>query len=200
MPRFATRSIRKSGVSDALLKKYEKYVQRIDDDSIGSLKFRESEDISVARKALRTAGKKLGRDLIIRRPRGINNVLQFWLPDKKRATGEAGSIVRHDRLVRERTIEIWRLNRDETDHIFDGPHSVVCKWRQSEVFSEALAELDAATALLYHYLKPDRIPAVVRKAIPARGDVSLIEMLEAGDAKTLIATCRDMFRFEQVHA
>lgn len=198
MPRFATRSIGRSGIPDVLLKKYEKYVQSIDDDTFGSLKFHESEDLALARKALRMAGSKLGRDLTIWRPRGVNNVLQFRLPDKKRTTGQANSIV-HDRL-RKRTIGIWRLNKAETDRIFEGPDSVVGKWRQSEVISEALAELDAATDLLCHYLKPDRIATVVRKTIPSRGDVSLLKMLEQGDAKTLIATCRDMFRFERVHA
>lgn len=94
-----------------------------------------------------------------------------------------------------RPIRIWGLSQAERERIFDGPDSVVDKWRQRGGLSEAIADLDVATDLLCHYLKPDRIPTVVRKAIPARGDVSLLKMLEQGDAKTLIATCRDMFRF-----
>ena len=102
-------------------------------------------------------------------------------------------------VLLKRTIRIWRLSQAERERIFDGPDSVVDKWRQRGGLSEALAELDAATDVLCHYLKPDRIPTIVRKAIPARGDVSLLKMLEQGDAKTLVATCRDMFRFEQAH-
>lgn len=82
MPRFSIRlvkEVKEQGVTDALIEKYEKYVQRIDGNSVGQLKFRESEDIGLAREALRQAGNKLGRDLIIRRPRGVENVLEFRL-------------------------------------------------------------------------------------------------------------------------
>ena len=82
MPRFSIRlvkEVKEQGVTDALIEKYEKYVQRIDGNSVGQLKFRESEDISLARAALRQAGNKLGRDLIVRRPRGVENVLEFRL-------------------------------------------------------------------------------------------------------------------------
>ena len=82
MPRFSTRlvkEVKEPGVTDTLVDKYEKYVQRIDGNSVGVLKFRESEDIALAREALRLAGDKLGRDLIVRRPRGVENVLEFRL-------------------------------------------------------------------------------------------------------------------------
>ena len=102
--------------------------------------------------------------------------------------------------AREKTIRIWRLDRSETDRIFDGSKSVVDKWRRHGFLPDAIADLDATTDLLCRYLKEDRIPSVVRRSIRARDEVSLIEMLEQGDSKTLLATCRDMFRFEQVHA
>ena len=63
MPRFSTRLVKQpkkpgtDGISGALVRKYEKYIQCIDDE------FRESEDIFRAREALRSAGNKLGRDL-----------------------------------------------------------------------------------------------------------------------------------------
>lgn len=188
MPQFAIRSTGKSGITDVLLKEYEKYVQSIDDHTMGILQFRETEDIALAREALRLAGKKLGLDLIVLRPRG-RKVLQFRL-NKKRVT----------RPLRNRTIRVWSLSRAETDRIFDGSQSVVAEWLKHGLLTEASTELDAATDLLCHYLKPDRIPTVVRKSIPALGDVSLLKMLKQGDTKTLIATCRDMFRFDQVHS
>lgn len=80
MPRFSTRllkDVKKTGVTDSLVEKYEKYVQRIDGNSVGVLKFRESEDIALAREAVVAAGAKLGHDLIVRRPRGVENVLEF---------------------------------------------------------------------------------------------------------------------------
>lgn len=205
MPRFAIRSIKENGrsrITDPLLKRYEKYVQSIDDRNVGILKFRESEDISLARKALRLAGDEMDLDLIIWRPRGINE-LQFRLRDKKRSAIEMDRYSRHQgglMAAREKTVRIWRLDRSEITHIFDGSNSVVHKWRQHGFLRDAIADLDEATDLLCLYLKQDRIPSVVRRPIPARDEVSLIKMLRQGDSKTLLATCRDMFRFEQVHA
>ena len=82
MPRFSTRPVKETnekGVTNTLVDKYEKYVQGIDANSVGVLKFRESEDINTARDALRAAAQKCGTDLIIRRPRGVENVLEFRL-------------------------------------------------------------------------------------------------------------------------
>ena len=82
MPRFSKRQIKEvkePGITDAVVEKYQKYVESIDGNSVGVLKFRESEDISLAREALRLAGNKLDRDLIIRRARGVENVLEFRL-------------------------------------------------------------------------------------------------------------------------
>ena len=198
MPRFSTRLVKQpkksgtNGISDALVRKYEKYIQRINDDSIGVLEFRESEDISRAREALRIAGNKLGRDLIIRRPRGVQDVLRFRLRDKSRAAPMA--------TVRTRTIATWDLNQAEADRIFGVSRSVVDMWRQQGMLPQAISELDAATSLLHRYLKADRIPVVVRRPIQARDGMSLLQMLEQGDTTSLLMTCRDMFQFEQVHA
>ena len=86
MPRFSIRplkEVKEQGVTDALVEKYEKYVQKIDGNSLGELRFRESEDMSLARQALALAGKKLGHDLIVRRPRGVENVLTIRLKNPK---------------------------------------------------------------------------------------------------------------------
>ncbi len=194
MPRFSTRLMKQpkkpgtNGVSDALIRKYEKYVQRIDDDLIGELKFRESEDISRAREALRIAGNKLGRDLIIRRPRGVRDVLRFRLRDKSMAT------------VRPRMIATWGLNQAEVDRIFGVSRSVSNRWRQQGMLPRALSELDEATNLLHRYLRADRIPVVVRSPAQAYDGVSLLEILEQGDTTRLLMTCRAMFQFDQIHA
>jgi hypothetical protein len=198
MPRFSTRLVKQpkksgtNGISDALVRKYEKYIQRINDDSIGVLEFRESEDISRAREALRIAGNKLGRDLIIRRPRGVQDVLRFRLRDKSRAAPMA--------TVRTRTIATWDLSEAEADRIFGASRSVFDMWRQPGMLPQAISELDAATSLLHRYLRADRIPMVVRRPIQARDGMSLLEILEQGDTTSLLMTCRDMFQFDQVHA
>ena len=64
----------------------------------------------------------------------------------------------------------------------------------------AVAGLAAATDLLVRYLKRERIPAVVRRPIPALGGVSLMHLLDRGDTRKLQGACRDMFRFDRVHS
>lgn len=187
MPRFSTRLMKPSkkpgtnGITDALIRKYEKYVRRIDDHSIGELKFRESEDVSHAREALRIAGNKLGRDLIIGRPRGVQDVLRFRLREKPRTDPEAA--------VRTRMTTTWNLSQAEADRIFG-----------LGMRPQAISELDEATDLLHRYLKADRIPVVVRRPVQAHDGMSLLQILEQGDTTMLLMTCREMFRFDQVHA
>ena len=210
MPRFSTRLVKQpkkpgtDGISGALVRKYEKYIQCIDDDSIGELKFRESEDIFRAREALRSAGNKLGRDLIIRRPRGVQDVLRFRLRDEPVAASRTPSFSRFGgytlATVRAQTIATWDLNEAETGRIFGVSWSAVDQWRQQGVLTQAISDLDAATSLLCHYLKPDRIPVVVRRPIPACDWASLMAILERGDTTRLLVTCRNMFRFEQIHS
>lgn len=80
MPRFSIRppkEVKEKGVTKALVEKYETYVQRIEGAAVGQLTFRESEDIVLAREALKAAAEKQGVDLIIRRPRGVDNRLEF---------------------------------------------------------------------------------------------------------------------------
>ena len=65
---------------------------------------------------------------------------------------------------------------------------------------EALSDLAAATDLLVRYLKPDRIPAVVRTPMAALEGVTLVDLLEQGDTKSVLAACRRMFEFEQTQS
>ena len=80
MPRFSIRQpkeVKEKGVTKALVDKYGKYILRIEGSAVGQLTFRESEDINLAREALRAAAEQQGVDLIIRRPRGVDNRLEF---------------------------------------------------------------------------------------------------------------------------
>ena len=90
-------------------------------------------------------------------------------------------------------MKVWGLTPQQVENTFGALQSgtdVQC----------AVSDLTAATDLLVRYLKPDRIPVIVRKQIPARGGVSLMSLLKQGDTKTLLTTCGDMFRFEQVQS
>ena len=102
-----------------------------------------------------------------------------------------------------RTTETWGLSQAEAARLFGVSRQAIGKWRRRGVPAEragAVADLAAATELLVHHLKRDRIPAVVRRPIPALRGVSLVELLGRGDTGAVLAACRDMFRFDQAHA
>ena len=102
-----------------------------------------------------------------------------------------------------RTIEVWDMNQAEAARLFGVSRQAIGKWLRRGVPTDragAVADLAAATDLLVHYLKRDRIPAVVRRSIPALRGISLMDLLAGGDTQSLLAACRDMFRFERAHA
>ena len=102
-----------------------------------------------------------------------------------------------------RTTETWDLSQAEAARLFGVSRQAVGKWRRRGVPPEragAGADLAAATDLLVRHLKRDRIPAVVRRPIPALDGVSLVELLGHGDTRAVLAACRDMFRFDRITA
>ena len=102
-----------------------------------------------------------------------------------------------------RTIEVWNLSQAEAARFFGVSRQAVSKWLRQGVPPEragAVSDLTAATDLLVLHLKRDRIPAVVRRPIQVLNGVTLVDLLAQGDTRTLLATCRDMFQFERVHA
>lgn len=101
----------------------------------------------------------------------------------------------------ERTLRVWGVSQAEAARLLGVSRQAVGKWRAQgapAARAKTLADLAAATELLVRYLKRDRIPAVVRRPIPARGGVSLMDLLARGDTGSLVRACRDMFRFENV--
>ena len=102
-----------------------------------------------------------------------------------------------------RTTETWGLSQAEAARLFGVSRQAIGKWRWRGVPAEraaSLAALAAATDLLLRHLKRDRIPAVVRRPIPALDGASLVDLLGRGDTGAVLSACRDMFRFDQVRA
>ena len=102
-----------------------------------------------------------------------------------------------------RTLEVWGTSQAEAARLLGVSRQAVGKWLQRgapPTRAGALADLAAATELLVRYLKRDRIPAVVRRPMPALGDLSLMDLLAEGDTRSLLSACRGMFRFDNVHA
>ena len=103
----------------------------------------------------------------------------------------------------ERTLRVWGVSQAEAARLLGVSRQAVGKWLARGAPSaraDALADLAAATELLTRYLKRDRIPAVVRRPIPALGGVSLMGLLARGDTHSMLRACRDMFRFDRVQA
>lgn len=99
-----------------------------------------------------------------------------------------------------RTMRAWGWSQAEAARLFGVSRQAVGKWLRNGPPVEratALSDLAAATDLLMHYLKRDRIPAVVRRPVPALEGLSLTDLLTRGDTARLLDTCREMFAFER---
>lgn len=101
-----------------------------------------------------------------------------------------------------RTIGLWQLSQAKAAALFGVSRQAFAKWLERGVPGNrvvAAADLMNATKLLEHYLKRDRIPAVVRRPIPRLEGASLLDLLSRGDTKQVLSACRDMFDFERAH-
>ena len=100
------------------------------------------------------------------------------------------------------TIGVWQLSQAKAAALFGVSRQAFAKWLQRGVPADhavAVADLKAATNLLEHYLKRDRIPAVVRRPVPKLDGASLLDLLGRGDTTRLLSACRQMFDFERAH-
>jgi predicted transcriptional regulator len=102
-----------------------------------------------------------------------------------------------------RTLAVWGLSQSEAARLFSVSRQAVSKWVDAGLpveRTEAVADLAAATDVLVHYLKRDRIPAVVRRPIARMRNRSLLDLLAKGQTQAILATCRDMFAFERAQS
>lgn len=100
-------------------------------------------------------------------------------------------------------LSLWDLSQSEAARLFGVSRQALSKWFRQGIPSErtqATADLAAASDLLVRYIKRERIPAVVRRAIPALDGVSLLDLLEQGRTDEVLKACRDMFDFERAQA
>jgi hypothetical protein len=78
----------------------------------------------------------------------------------------------------------------------------VTKWIATGVPAERAATVahgEAMTDLLDRYLKPERIPAVVRRRAPRLDGASLIELVRDGRSDEALRLTRAMFTFTDAH-
>lgn len=97
----------------------------------------------------------------------------------------------------------WQLSKTALGRTFGVSRQAVDKWLADGVPTERVAQvadLAAATDLLVHHLKRERIPAVVRRAAADLDDRSLVDVLAAAGPRAVLEACRRMFDFADVHA
>lgn len=98
----------------------------------------------------------------------------------------------------ERVMRLWDLSRTQLGGIFGVSRQAVSKWMGDGVPADRItqvADLAAITDLLAHYLKRDRIPAVVRRPAPNLGDASLLDLVATGQIGEALTATRRMFTF-----
>jgi predicted transcriptional regulator len=100
-------------------------------------------------------------------------------------------------------LDVWGLSASEASRLFGVSRQAVSKWLVQGVPSERIetvGDLTAATDLLVRYLKPDRIPATVRRKASHVGDRSLLDLVATGDSGGVLEACRAMFDFSGAQA
>lgn len=111
------------------------------------------------------------------------------------------SCARSGRQV-QRVLEVWGLSQAEFAAAMGVSRQAVGKWMSQVPGDRAvdLADLSAATDLLEHYLKRDRIPAIVRRPSSALGQHSLLDLVANDGAAAALQACRLMFDVAAISA
>lgn len=102
-----------------------------------------------------------------------------------------------------RVMTLWKLSRTEVGRLFGVSRQAVTKWLHEGVPTDRapqVADLAAMSDLLVHYLKRDRIAAVVRRPAPNLGGVSLLDLVGEGRSDEALTATRRMFSFGDAHA
>ncbi|MCB1686280.1 MAG: hypothetical protein R3E82_05755 [Pseudomonadales bacterium] len=97
-----------------------------------------------------------------------------------------------------RVLAVWDLNQTDAARIFGVSRQAISKWFDQGVPADRaanIADLAAATDLLVHHLKRDRIPGIVRRPAPALDGSTLLALLERQAYSAVLAACRGMFEF-----
>ena len=110
-----------------------------------------------------------------------------------------------DREVRraplERLISLWDLSNAAAARLFGVSRQAFSKWLVAGPPADRVddvAAVDDITALLDHYVKRERIPAVVRRPAELFGERTMIEMLEMGNYVETARVVGEMFDLRRV--
>lgn len=92
-------------------------------------------------------------------------------------------------------LTVWGLSQAEFAEAMGVSRQAVGKWLERLPADRlvTIANLAAATELLVHYVRRERIPAVVRRPAPALGNRSLLDLVTAGEHAAVLVATRHMF-------
>jgi hypothetical protein len=101
----------------------------------------------------------------------------------------------------ERLLTLWGLSAAQGAALFGISRQAFMKWLKNgppAERAEAVAALAASTDLLSHYLKRERIAAVVRRKAPQLGGKSLLDLATAGEYLQVHSAVQTMFDLRRV--
>jgi len=92
-------------------------------------------------------------------------------------------------------LETWDLSQAEFAELVGVSRQAIGKWlvRLPTERQVAVANLAAANDVLVHYVRRERIPAVVRRTAPALDGRSLLDLVQADETAQVLAATRRMF-------
>jgi hypothetical protein len=102
-----------------------------------------------------------------------------------------------------RVLDTWGISNAEAGRLFGVTRQAIGKWRANGLPEErraAVGDLAAVTDLLVHYLKRERIPAVVRRRAERLGGCSMIDLVGERRTDDLLTLTRDMFDLRRLDA
>jgi hypothetical protein len=101
----------------------------------------------------------------------------------------------------ERLLTLWNLSAAQGAQLFGISRQAFMKWLKAgppAERAEAVAALAAATDLLDHHLKRERIAAVVRRKSPQLSGKSLLDLASAGEYVKVRSAIERMFDLRRV--
>ena len=101
----------------------------------------------------------------------------------------------------ERLLTLWNLSAAQGAQLFGISRQAFMKWLKAgppAARAEAVAALAAATDLLDHHLKRERIAAVVRRKSPQLSGKSILDLASAGEYAKVRSAIERMFDLRRV--
>ncbi|MEM7091803.1 MAG: helix-turn-helix transcriptional regulator [Actinomycetota bacterium] len=107
---------------------------------------------------------------------------------------ERAASLRRGRSLGE-VLDTWGLSQAEFASLVGISRQAVAKWltRLPSDREVMVANLAAATDVLVHYVRRERIPAVVRRQAPGLENRSLVDLIAGDETAQLLRVTRQMF-------